>query len=136
MGIQAPLYIPSQPYIPEVSRTTRQPKQNAAQAGNTQPHVAFDDVLQETVDRQERVRFSAHAQERARTRNLSFNEGQLARLEGGVQKVASKGAREALVLVDNVAAVVNVGNKTVITVADTSSLNDNVFTGIDSAVIA
>ena len=38
-------------------------------------------------------------------------------------------------MVDNVALVVSVKNRTVITAVDQESLKDNVFTNIDSAVI-
>jgi flagellar operon protein len=49
---------------------------------------------------------------------------------------ASKGARESLVLLDQTAFVVSVPNRTVITVVDKENLKQNVFTNIDSAVIA
>ena len=53
-----------------------------------------------------------------------------------MQRAAGKGSRDSLVLLDNAAFVVSVTNKTVITVVDRESLKDNVFTNIDSAVIA
>ena len=53
-----------------------------------------------------------------------------------VQKAAAKGARESLVLMDDIALVVSIRNRTVITAVDGQSLKDNVFTNIDSAIIA
>ena len=53
-----------------------------------------------------------------------------------VQLAASKGARESLVLMDQTAFVVSVPNRTVITVVDQPNLKQNVFTNIDSAIIA
>jgi flagellar operon protein len=57
-------------------------------------------------------------------------------LQGAVQRAASKGARDALVLMDDLAMVVSVTNRTVVTVVDKDNLKQNVFTNIDSAVIA
>jgi flagellar operon protein len=61
---------------------------------------------------------------------------QMNRLEDAVQRAADKGSRDALVLMDDLAMVVSVKNRTVITVVDKESLKQNVFTNIDSAVIA
>ncbi len=82
------------------------------------------------------VRFSAHAQTRLQSRQIPFNAAQQDRLQNAVQRVADKGAKDALVLMDNLALVVNVPNRTVVTVADKDQLKQNVFTNIDSAVIA
>jgi len=59
----------------------------------------------------------------------------MARLQDGVERAAAKGAREALVLMDDMAFVVSVKNRTVITAVDAARMKHNVFTGIDSAVI-
>ena len=50
-------------------------------------------------------------------------------------KAAAKGARSSLLVMKDVALIVSVTNRTVITAVDGSSLKDNVFTNIDSAVI-
>lgn len=129
-----PVYIPTRPYTPDLSQVGQ--KQKASTAKESQDAtVSFDQFLSDSVSKQDRLKFSAHAQDRARMRNITFSEGQLARLGAGVDKASAKGANEALVMVDNLAAVVSVGNKTVITVADTQQMRDNVFTNIDSAVI-
>jgi flagellar operon protein len=82
------------------------------------------------------LRFSAHAQTRMQSRQIALEAGQLNRLQGAVQRAASKGARDALVLMDDLAMVVSVVNRTVVTVVDKDNLKQNVFTNIDSAVIA
>ena len=57
-------------------------------------------------------------------------------LKSAVDKAAQKGARESLILMNNdLALVVSVTNRTVITAMDGASIRDNVFTNIDSAVI-
>jgi flagellar operon protein len=133
-----PLYITTQPFIPGTQSTAKVQQQKATlkPARTTAEGLSFNDMFTESVMQQEKLRFSAHAQERAQLRNIKLNENQLARLGSGVEKASAKGSREALVLVDNVAAVVNVPNKTVITVTDTNSARENVYTNIDSAVIA
>ena len=53
-----------------------------------------------------------------------------------MDRAAQKGARESLVLLDDVALVVSIKNRTVITAVDAANLKENVFTNIDSAVFA
>ena len=81
------------------------------------------------------VKFSQHAKERLQLRNIQLGQAELAKLSTAVEKAAAKGARESLVLMDNIALVVSVKNRTVITAVDGDSLKNNVFTNIDSAVI-
>src|SRR5690349_7292188 len=49
----------------------------------------------------EAVRFSAHAQTRLQSRQIALGEGHLDRLQGAVQRAAGKGARDALILMDD-----------------------------------
>ena len=60
----------------------------------------------------------------------------LARLGDGVDRAAGKGARASVVFVDATAFVVSVPNRTVITAVDREHMKQQVFTNIDSAVIA
>jgi flagellar operon protein len=70
------------------------------------------------------------------SRGIRFDAAEMARLETAVQSVQAKGGRDSLVMLDDNALVVSVKNSTVVTVVDQDSLNGNVFTNIDSAVIA
>lgn len=81
------------------------------------------------------VKFSAHATKRLEARDIKLTNEQLSTLEEAVDKARSKGGRETLILMDNIALVVSVANRTVITAMDGDNLKDNVFTQIDSAVI-
>lgn len=81
------------------------------------------------------VKFSAHAQTRLLSRNIHLSEADLAKISSAITKAASKGARESLVLTDKAALVISIPNRTVITAVDPTSLKDNIFTNIDSAVI-
>jgi flagellar operon protein len=78
--------------------------------------------------------FSQHALSRLKERGIQLSEPHLSRLETAVQKAADKGARESLIVMDNVAYVVSIINRKVITAVDGASMKENVFTNIDSAV--
>ncbi|MGD0453607.1 MAG: TIGR02530 family flagellar biosynthesis protein [Solirubrobacteraceae bacterium] len=80
--------------------------------------------------------FSKHALARVERRGIELDPSTLGRLSQGVQRAASKGSRDSLVLVDGTAFVVSVSNRTVITAVGSEHMKDNVFTNIDSAVIA
>ena len=97
------------------------------------PERAFDAVLQREM---QDLKFSKHAQERLSSRNITLNETDLSSLQQAVSRAQGKGAQDSLVLLRDMAFIVSVPNRTVVTAVDASSLKDNVFTNIDSAVIA
>lgn len=96
--------------------------------------VPFERVLEGKLPGQP-VRLSQHATERLRSRGISLSEEDMKQLRGAVDSVAQKGGKESLVLLGDAALVVSVKNRTVVTAMDRQSLNGNVFTNIDSAVI-
>lgn len=98
---------------------------------------AFGDVLAgKLAGPGQGVKFSGHALQRIERRGISLDASTTARLNEGVSRAASKGARDSLVLVDDTAFVVSVPNRTVITAVDREHMKEQVFTNIDSAVIA
>lgn len=82
------------------------------------------------------LQFSRHALARVQRRGIELDQATLGRLSEGVGRAASKGSRDSLILVDGTAFVVSVSNRTVITAVGSEHMKDNVFTNIDSAVIA
>jgi flagellar operon protein len=85
----------------------------------------------------EELKFSKHAAERVQRRGLGANDpATAARLEKGVDLAAKKGSRAAVVLVDSTAYVVAPQNRTVITAVDQAQMKEQVFTNLDTAVIA
>lgn len=84
---------------------------------------------------QDRLKVSGHAQTRLQSRNIELGQSEWNRVLEGVDRAAAKGAKESLVMVDDIALVVSVRNRTVITAVDKGQLKENVFTNIDSAVI-
>lgn len=97
------------------------------------PEKSFDEILASEL---QELKFSKHAQQRLESRNITLSEEDVKNLTQAVQKAESKGANEALVLLRNLAFVVSIQNHTVITAIEGERLKDNVFTNIDSAVIA
>jgi flagellar operon protein len=94
---------------------------------------SFADVLGEKANA---VQLSGHAKARIERRGIELGHDTLARLQHGVDRAAAKGSRESVVFVDDVAFVVSVKARTVITAVDRASMRDHVFTNIDSAVIS
>lgn len=97
---------------------------------------SFGDVFSEALMRDSQLSFSAHAQKRMASRGIKLNAGDYSRLESAQAKLAMKGSKEALIMLDDKAFLVSVTNKTVITALDKSEVKQNVFTNIDGAVIA
>jgi len=127
--------------------------QKSTEAGRTADGRTFDQVLRGTLPAQAptdapalaavpdqvpgtSIRWSAHASARLAQRGLEFTPQQHARLEMAVDKAAAKGAKDSLVLLDDTALVVSAQNRTVITALGMHQAKENVFTNIDSAVIA
>lgn len=59
----------------------------------------------------------------------------ISRLNEGTQKAGLKGIRESLVIMDDLAFIVNTKSKTVVTAMNQNNSEDNIFTNIDGAVI-
>ena len=107
----------------------------ASQTTNSQG-LSFEEIWkQKTGEVNSEIRFSKHASNRLADRNLTLSENQLNRLSEGLKKAGEKGIRESLVMVDQLAFIVNVPSNTVITAMDQAQARENVFTNIDGAVI-
>jgi len=101
---------------------------------NKDAKISFTQVLAQELSG---IQFSQHALQRLKERNIKLNQAELVKLNNAVEKVAQKGAKESLVLMNNnnLALVVSVKNKTVITAVDSANSKENIFTNIDSAIM-
>jgi flagellar operon protein len=99
--------------------------------------LSFEEILRRKQDVTEssELKFSKHATMRLQDRDISLSQEQSERLENGVMKASEKGIQESLVIVDSLAFIVNVPNKTVVTAIDQNESMNNIFTNIDGAVI-
>jgi flagellar operon protein len=89
----------------------------------------------QTATSSEPLRFSAHAMQRLQSRNISLTSDDVSKMNAMADKAAAKGAKNSLFIVRDVAMVVSIKNRTVITAVDSDSMKENVFTNIDSAAI-
>ncbi|CRZ34560.1 flagellar operon protein [Herbinix hemicellulosilytica] len=110
-----------------------------AKKGNLHtPGKPFDEILKEkqaSLNQTQitELKFSKHANERLASRNIDLTDEQYERLLNGARKASEKGIRESLVLIDDLAFIVNIKNSTVITAVNEGE--EKIFTNIDGAVI-
>jgi flagellar operon protein len=83
----------------------------------------------------QQLKFSAHAQQRLESRNIRLTQDDVAKMNAMADKAAAKGSKQSLFMMRDVAMVVSISNRTVITAVDQNSMKENVFTNIDSAAI-
>ena len=102
--------------------------------GKSFEEILFQHQLKESQDSAQ-IKFSKHASNRLSDRNIELTTEQMERLGDGMKKAGEKGIKESLVLVDELAFIVNTKNNMVITAMDQTETKDNIFTNIDGAVI-
>ena len=129
------------PIDPRIGRTDpvgKSAQQHPVQESGTVP---FSEILQKELNRGQGLRFSAHARDRLNSRDIQLTREAMDKLTEAVDKAAAKGARDALVLMpgasrrDDLALVVSVTNRTVVTAMDGEHIRENIFTNIDSAMV-
>ncbi len=98
--------------------------------------TGFENILQQAIDKSSGVKFSKHAEMRMQARNIDLTQNQKDKINSAVSMAQQKGVKDSLVILDNMAFVVNVPSKTVITAVNNNELKENVFTNIDGAIFA
>ncbi len=101
---------------------------------NQMPETSFKDMLNQRITDEQTVTFSKHAAMRTMQRNISLSDADVARLGQACDKATQKGIKEALVVMDDSAFIVNTPNKVVVTVVDKNEMKENIFTNIDGAL--
>ena len=115
---------------PPLSTNSASTSQAARQAGAAGPSFA------ETLAGAQALKFSNHAQKRLQTRDIAISDDGMARLTEAVNKAEKRGGRESLVVMDDLAFIVNVKQRLVVTAVDAQNRGEGVFTQIDSVVFA
>lgn len=112
---------------------------NVVKTASEAENTSFSEILKQKqlngVEESSELKFSKHANERLASRNIEITDEQMKRLQNATKQANEKGINESLVMVDNLAFIVNVKNNTVITAMDQRDSVDNVYTNIDGAVI-
>ena len=114
------------------------PVGNPNAVGNRLPvDLPEDRSFKQIFDKElQSVKFSKHAQQRLDSRNITLNDHDKSKIENAVSMAEKKGSQDSLVLLRDMAFIVNIKNRTVVTAMDKESMSQNVFTNIDSAVVA
>ncbi len=133
--------VTSLPGQSRIGEAQQQPKKDLGVKGE------FDQVLQDVEKIQsanegkdlnqlrEPLKFSGHAMQRLKDRKITLDGQTMMKVNEALDKADAKGVEDTLVLTKDAALIVSVKNRTVITAMDRNSLNGNVFTNIDGAVI-
>ncbi len=97
----------------------------------------FDLYLNNEKDRilANELNFSNHAINRLQSRNVQFTNLDKLKIVKGINRLKDKNADNSLVVLKDLAMIVSVKNKTVVTVMDKGQNSDDaIFTNIDSAL--
>ena len=103
--------------------------------GSKEKHGDFQRTFEAVLSNKTDLKFSGHAIDRLTDRGVQIDENTIVRLDKAVSAAGKKGSDQSLVLLDEMAFVVSVKDKTVITAMETDNMKEGVFTKIDSAVI-
>ena len=112
------------------------------QAGQSSGGPSFADLLQQQRLQTSGtgVQLSRHAQKRVDRRDLNLDPARMDRLESAITRAAEKGSKNSVVMLDDLAVVVDVRQRTIVTAmqrdTQTEGGRERVFTNIDSVVIA
>ena len=96
----------------------------------------FETFLTEAWKKPEKtaeLKFSKHAQKRLEERGIQLDETDLNKLEEAVVKMEGKGARQSLLLYEDLALITSIHNLTIITALKASNMTE--ITDIDSAIV-
>lgn len=111
-----------------VKSTPLQPTKTAV--SRTPQSTEFRDMLDAKV-----LKFSHHAELRMQQRGIHLQPESLTKIMNAVEEAATKGAQDSLIVFRDIAMIVNVPSRTVVTAMDGGQMRSNVFTQIDSAII-
>ncbi|MEO9254584.1 MAG: TIGR02530 family flagellar biosynthesis protein [Tepidiformaceae bacterium] len=117
------------PIGPASAGTVTRPSQPATSASG----ASFGDLLNRAG---QGIQMSRHAQKRIDRRDLNLDPARLTRLNSAIDRAAAKGSRNSVVMLDGLAVVVDVRDRTVVTAMNAQEGKEKVFTNIDSVVIA
>lgn len=117
---------------PSLVNTVKKPEPITNNKTSNTNNKTFKEIFDNKAENAN-ISFSKHASMRLNSRNLQLSNAQIKRVEDGIKRAEEKGIKDSLVLVDNIALLVNIKNKTVVTAIDNNS--EKVYTNIDGAVI-
>ncbi len=121
----------SVPFIPATGINSIQSKK-AIQSKNNAA-TPFSEILNQEI---KNIKFSSHAISRLNSREISLAQQDIERLESAISKAEEKNSKDSLVLIDEKAFIINIPNRTVVTMLTKDNLEEKIITKIDSTVFA
>ncbi|MDR0570150.1 MAG: flagellar biosynthesis protein [Clostridiales Family XIII bacterium] len=118
--------------VKQVGLNQKPPSGSNAAKSETESGNSFRELLDRRLGSD--VMLSKHADMRAKERNIAIGEGEMGMLSDACDKASQKGIRDALIVMNDSAFIVNAGSKVVVTVVDKNELKGNIFTNIEGAV--
>lgn len=94
--------------------------------------VDFQAMLQESLQKNESIKISAHAEQRMQERNIVLQDNDMDALKDAMNHLDKKGARESLMIYKDMAFIASVRNRTIITTMKESEMD--IVTNIDSII--
>lgn len=96
---------------------------------------SFESILRQQSQPTKALRMSRHASERLMQRNIKLTNADWSSINQAVDQASIKGIKNSLVIKGDLALLVNVPSKTVMTAVNKDSDQPQVFTNIDGAVV-
>lgn len=106
------------------------PNQQIQNRGSSK--VNFQTMLQESLQKNESIKISAHAEQRMQERNIVLQDNDMDALKDAMNDLDKKGARESLMIYKDMAFIASVRNRTIITTMKESEMD--IVTNIDSII--
>lgn len=100
-----------------------------------QNNESFHQVFQKVISKKESIKFSKHAAQRLEEQNINLSTDEVNRLNKAMDMADSKGIRDTLIIIRDIALIANVKSRTIITATTEQRLKNNIFTNIDGAII-
>ncbi len=106
--------------------TSRQPQK-------VTPSHSFEETLQQALT--PKLKVSKHAERRLAERAIEVSDAEWMRIESKIDEARTKGVKDSLVLLDNVAMIISAKNSTVITAMNRKEAANQIFTNIDGTIL-
>ena len=123
--------------IPNVTKTNGQKKVDVSnRLSKNSEGSEFKNLLSEIKEKpiHSGINLSTHAAKRLAERQIDFNGEEYLKVKEAITRLKAKGGKDSLVITDKAAYIVDVANEKVVTAVDKMSMNESVFTKIDSTV--
>ena len=124
-----------------IPNVTKVPGQKKVDVSNKLPKSSatsdFGELLNSVENKsqlKDGISLSTHAARRLQERQIDFDGNEYLKVKEAITRLKAKGGRDSLVITDKAAYIVDVKGNKVVTAVDKASMNENVFTKIDSTV--